>query len=102
MYDRQDWGGNGDGLITDADADWQFLRLWLDENADGVTDPGELYHLEDWNVSAIDLRYRHSERRDQHGNLLRYRGKVYFSHPGGRPHSQMVDVFFAAAPPPEL
>jgi len=46
---------NGDGLIDQADAIYDELLLWVDANADGVTDPGELSTLQQLDIVAIDL-----------------------------------------------
>ena len=37
QYDSRQLGGNDDGLITEADAIWPQLRIWVDANADGVS-----------------------------------------------------------------
>ena len=41
-FDRPENGGNGDGVISAADAVFAQLRLWVDANHDGVSQPGEL------------------------------------------------------------
>ncbi|HEX2254168.1 MAG TPA: hypothetical protein VHQ65_12935 [Thermoanaerobaculia bacterium] len=92
-YDRADMGGNEDGWITADDADWQFLRLWLDENKNGRSEPHELSTLDDSNIAGIELAYRESRRQDRHGNWLRYRSKVLLAHPGGPPHTFSTDVY---------
>ena len=37
QYDSRQLGGNDDGRITEADAIWPQLRVWIDTNADGVS-----------------------------------------------------------------
>ena len=44
-YDTPAQGGNGDGVISAADAVFSRLRLWVDTNHDGVSQPGELVPL---------------------------------------------------------
>lgn len=48
---------NGDGVIDENDEIFDQLRLWVDENGDGVSDQGELKSLRDMNIKAINLDY---------------------------------------------
>ena len=76
VYDQPDHGGNGDGVIDQKDEIFSSLRLWLDENHDGVCQPGELYRLPDLGVFSISLNYSLSHRVDGFGNVFRYRADV--------------------------
>ncbi|HZI19297.1 MAG TPA: hypothetical protein VEY09_11950 [Pyrinomonadaceae bacterium] len=78
-FDRPDEGGNSDGVIDAADAVYVSLRLWCDEDHDGLSRPGELHPLWAAGVGSISLSYREAMRRDRHGNRFRYRAKVYGS-----------------------
>lgn len=77
-YDRVTAGGNDDGIISAADAIYSSLRIWIDSNHDGESQPNELIPLSDVGIEWIDLRYRESMRQDQYGNLFHYRSKVHF------------------------
>jgi hypothetical protein len=91
-FDTPEGGGNGDGKISEQDAVFSALRLWRDENHDGVSDAGELHTLPRLGLSSVALRYKESKRRDSQGNWFRFRAKV--SDAGGaRPGRWAWDVF---------
>lgn len=75
LYDDPNWGGNGDGTITDEDLIWPHLRLWVDSNHDGVSQPQETGPLVKWNVAALSLRYTEQNRIDGTGSWHRFRGE---------------------------
>lgn len=76
IYDEPMRGGNWDGRITQQDAIFNRLRLWRDENHNGVSETCELFSLPDLGLRRIDLDYVRSERVDAHGNQFRYRSRV--------------------------
>jgi hypothetical protein len=84
---------NGDGKITAADPVFTALRLWRDDNHNGVSEANELHTLSELGVSAIALDYKEARRTDEYGNQFRYRAKV--TGPQGQPFA--YDLFLAPA-----
>ena len=79
-YDKEENGGNGDGIIDNRDAIFSELRLWIDSNHDGISQPDELFKLPDMGLFSISLAYKESRRVDQFGNLFRYRSEINVFH----------------------
>ena len=48
-------GGNEDGVINVSDTGFSDLRVWVDEDADGWTDPDELVTLSSLGITEFDL-----------------------------------------------
>jgi hypothetical protein len=90
VFDSPTQSGNGDGVISADDGLFDGLRLFIDANHNGRSEPWELATLEEPGIVSIDLHSFTSRRRDRNGNELRYRSRV------GRngPPTVAVDVFF--------
>jgi len=101
-FDKPENGGNGDGIIDERDAVYSKLRLWIDENHDGVCQPNELHMLSELGVYSLALSYFESRRTDQFGDQFRYRARVDPGErrdprditPTGDPGRWAYDVFF--------
>ena len=95
VYDDPKSGGNGDGIIDARDAIFSSLRLWIDANHDGISQPEELHThtLPSLGANSISLTYKEDRRTDQYGNVFRYRAQV---NPGDATSTGRMayDVFF--------
>jgi len=92
QYDSRQLGGNDDGLITEADAIWPQLRIWLDANADGVSKPDEMRTLKSYGLTALETIPKRRKYVDAAGNVIPYWAWAMQRERGGR--ALMVDVFF--------
>lgn len=98
VYDLPANGGNGDGIIDARDAIFSSLRLWVDSNHDGISQPNELYTLTALGISSISLSYKAEEKTDQYGNIFHYRAQVNPGNPTDVGKSA-YDIFFVEQNP---
>lgn len=91
IYDLPFYGGNNNGVIDPADAVWAKLRVWIDANHDGISQPKELHTLEEIGVGRIFLQYDLSRYTDQYGNQFRYKGRLIPAH-GDNVDRKIFDV----------
>ena len=75
-FDKPANGGNGDRWIDANDSIFVSLRLWQDLNRNGISEPTELRSLSSLEVHGLDLDFKESRKKDEHGNSFRYRAKV--------------------------
>jgi hypothetical protein len=75
-FDQIDHGGNGDGVIDNADPVFADLRLWQDSNHNGVSGAAELRSLPSLSIETLHFDYKESKKVDDYGNQFRYRAKV--------------------------
>ena len=68
LYDLPANGGNGDGWIDAKDKVFSRLRLWVDKNHDGISEPGELFTMQQAGITAISLSYGPMKWTDAYGN----------------------------------
>lgn len=82
-----------DGFITAKDPVFKQLRLWNDENYDGIAQSSELQSLENKNIEIIDLNADPNYKEtDKYGNETTLKSVVKTK--DGRYHL-MFDVWFA-------
>jgi hypothetical protein len=96
QYDTRQLGGNDDGLITEADAIWPQLRIWVDANADGVSTHEEMRPLRSHGLTALETIPKIRKYVDPAGNFIPY--WAWASQRGRPGRALMVDVFFVVLP----
>lgn len=97
-FDQLSEGGNEDEVIDHLDAIFPKLRIWIDANHDGVSQPSELTSLAEAGVKRLDVTYTESQRLDAHGNALRYLSKAWVEGAGNSEKPvKTSDVFFVLA-----
>jgi hypothetical protein len=100
-YDDPNKGGNGDGIIDARDAVFALLRLWVDDNHDGISQPEELHTLPSLGVNSISLNYKRDDKTDEYGNAFRYRTRI---NPDGHTDvgKKAYDIFFVVETDPNI
>ena len=96
QYDSRQLGGNDDGLITEADAIWPQLRIWVDLDADGVSSVQEMRTLRSFGITALETIPKIRKHFDEAGNVIPYWAWAMQRARPGR--VLMVDVFFRQLP----
>jgi len=82
---------NSDGVISSSDPAWPDLLLWTDLNHNGRSEPEELTPISQSTITALDVAYTWTGRRDPDGNLFRYLGHLLAN---GKRHPY-YDVYFS-------
>lgn len=85
---------NRDGLVDARDAAWSILLLWTDRNHDGWSTEEELQPIAASAVIALETSYQTIGRKDQWGNLYRYRSQFRVSQNGIEHQRSCYDVYF--------
>jgi hypothetical protein len=96
QHDSRQLGGNDDGQITEADAIWPQLRIWVDGDADGASRPAELRTLRSYGLTSLETIPKIRKHVDKAGNIIPYWAWAAQRARPGR--ALMVDVFFLQLP----
>ncbi len=95
VFDEPRNGGNGNGMIDPGDAVYSSLRLWVDRNHNGISEPEELFTLPAVGLFAMDLRYWPDKKTDEYGNAFNLRSRVWDLRRGPYDH-RCYDVILMA------
>ncbi|MGE5236197.1 MAG: hypothetical protein ACM3O7_07605 [Acidobacteriota bacterium] len=95
QYDLVRNGGNGDGVLSAADAIWPRLQLWVDWNHDGQVEAGEVSTMGDLHIQTIDLTSQPVNLADPRGNYVLSSATVH-AEPGYE-DGWVLDVLFQRA-----
>ena len=91
VFDGVSNGGNGNGYIDPGDSVYSRLRVWIDANHNGISEPNELHTLQEIGIFKIGLKFHQTPFVDQYGNQFRYKGSVWDG--GGNERDVCYDVF---------
>ncbi|HVE72383.1 MAG TPA: hypothetical protein VNI54_13550 [Thermoanaerobaculia bacterium] len=75
-----------DGVVSPADAQWSRLGLWQDRDHNGVATLNELSSLDSHGLASLGIDHHWTGRRDAHGNILRWQGRVTWKTSTPRPY----------------
>jgi len=72
------YDSNADGRFDSRDALYSDPRfgVWIDDNHDGVMQPGEFHRPQDVKFYGISLAYKEEQKQDKYHNTFRYRAAV--------------------------
>lgn len=93
-FDLPALGGNDNRWIDPGDVIYPELRLWIDHNHNGLSEPDEILGLAEAGVTRIGLHYLMTPFTDQHGNRFRYAGLARLLVDGWSRLTWTTDVFF--------
>ncbi len=86
-------------MIDPGDAVFSRLRIWVDGNHNGISEPSELLTLVQSGIRWIGLNYTESSFTDKFGNQFRYEAKI--SDVNGQEDGRCYDVLLLVEPPEE-
>jgi hypothetical protein len=96
-FDLPAMGGNDNRRIDAGDVIYPELRLWIDDNHNGASEPEEILTLAEAGVTRIVLLYLTTRVHDQHGNYFRYVSAARIVVGGSERPTWTTDVFFAVS-----
>lgn len=82
-FDTAAAGGNGNGVIDPGDAVFSQLRVWIDANQDGISQPEELHTLSELDINQLAYKFDVEWNVDHFGNIYRLKAPVQGDLPPG-------------------
>lgn len=96
-FDLTAMGGNDNGWIDSGDVIYPDLRLWVDYDHNGFSEPEEILTLAEAGVTRVGLLYLTTRFHDPHGNYFRYVSGARILVNGYERLTLTADVFFVLA-----
>jgi trimeric autotransporter adhesin len=93
LYDLDGGEGVSDWLLDGRDALYDQLRLWIDRNHNGLSEPDELLTLRQAGVVSLSLSYTEHRYRDRFGNWYRYESHAVLRERGHDVTRRVFDIF---------
>ena len=97
-YDSKQLASNENLFIDSEDQVFLELRVWIDRNHNGRSEPGELVTLPAAGIHSIEYGYGFLDSRDEHGNVIWLEGRAW----SNRGAVKVYDVIFLDASPESL
>lgn len=98
-FDERLQGGNADGWIDVHDAVYPYIKVWIDFDHNGLSQPAELFPLADAGIIAIGLLDHITARTDRLGDEYRYMSLAYVTNGDGIVSKcPIYDVFLRVVP----
>lgn len=86
---------NHDGVIDDKDPIFSKLVVWIDENVDGISQPGEVRSLQELGISKISVDYQVAGSNGSLlGNRILFESKFWGPSYCGLEGCKSFDIFF--------
>lgn len=85
---------NHDGKLSSDDMQWSDLKIWIDQNSDGVSQAYEIRSLDSLNITSISLSNTDAALSDN-GNLITQIGSFTMDDGSGAINHAIEDVWFA-------
>ena len=64
------------GYIDESNPIYDTLRVWIDRNHNGISEPEELFALRSLGIRTIDLHYASDSVELESGALFHYKGDI--------------------------
>lgn len=98
LLDLDGGSSASDGKISETDSVFGELRLWIDSNHNGFSEPDELHTFADVGIAKLYTGYQETPRVDNNGNAYRFRGSATIVRRGVERERRMFDVFLRGLP----
>lgn len=84
------YDSNDDGIIDRKDDVWKELKVWVDSNSDGISQPDELKTLKELGIKNFNLEYTKTAYREGDSQVI---SEGFFEKVGGAIHKALDVVF---------